>query len=60
MGGGGSKGGWRKGKEGLAEKEGILMQIFTFPYRKERNLPATLTLNSPRRSVVSPLWTQPS
>ena len=49
-----------KGKEELAEKEGILMQILTFFYRKERNLLATLTLNSPRRSVVSPLWTQPS
>ena len=33
--------GGREGKEGLAEKEGILMKIF---YRKERNLLARIIL----------------
>ena len=31
----GAKGEGKERKDGMSEKEGILMQILTFPYRKE-------------------------
>ena len=48
--------GGREGKEGLAEKEGILMQILTFPYRKKSasNFDREFTKEVCRLSPVDP------